>query len=528
MYLDLEDPASSTGQQTAYAGAVVTDDGSFALLMTFPNDERWANLPAVLVTAWSSGTGRKVSAEFTLSANAATPGITSTPDVTQTPGTGSTPTSQPVATGTSPVGRDNIGVVTTANLNVRQGPSVAYPVVDTLPEGSSFEVTGQNGSGDWLRVVMADGREGWLYRGFTDYLASAPVVSAPPLPAPVPTSTPVPTSVPIVIDAWRGEYFAGRELQGAPELVRNDNDLDFTWGNGAPAAALPADGFSARWTRTLTFSEGTYRFYARSDDGVRAWLDGQLIVDQWRDGLSTTFFAERSLGSGLHTLRVEYYENMGSASLQFWWERLAVFPQWRGEYYPNPTLSGNPTVVRNDLAVDFNWGRGVPASGLPADNFSVWWTWTLSFDEGLYRLHATVDDGVRVYVDGTLVIDDWRDGGRRRSPAIISWAVATITCVSNTTSVLADAFIHVWWEQVSTYPDWRGAYWSNSGLEGNPTLVRNEGAIDFDWERLTGKRSAGRSFLCGVDVLCEPGRVTPTASTCWWMTAPVCGSTTSC
>ena len=479
VYLDLEDPASVTGPQTAYAGAVVTDDGSFALLMTFPDDERWANLPVVLVTAWSSGTGRKVSAEFTLSANAGTPGAIDTPDVTQTPGAGSTPTLQPVATATPSLGGDNVGLVTTANLNVRQGPSVAYPVVRTLPAGSRFEVTGQNGSGDWLQVVMADGRAGWLYRSYTDYLVSTPVVSVPPLPAP--TATPVPTSAPIVIDAWRGEYFTGRELQGAPVLVRNDTDLNFAWGNGAPSAVLPADGFSARWTRTLTFSGGTYRFYARSDDGVRAWLDGQLIIDQWRDGGSTTFFAERSLGSGLHTLRVEYYENTGSASLQFWWERLADFPQWQGEYYPNATLSGDPSVVRNDLAVDFNWGRGTPVGGLPADNFSVRWTRTLSFDEGMYRLHALVDDGVRVYVDGNLVIDEWRDGSRREVTGDYRPGSGDHNVRIEYYAAGANASIHVWWERITTYPDWRGAYWMNAGLEGSPALVRNDRTINFDW-----------------------------------------------
>ena len=41
-------------------------------------------------------------------------------------------------------------------------------------------------------------------------------------------------------------------------------------------------------------------------------------------------------------------------------------PDWMGEYWANPSLTGSPTLVRNDWAVDFDWGTGSPAPGLPA------------------------------------------------------------------------------------------------------------------------------------------------------------------
>lgn len=52
-------------------------------------------------------------------------------------------------------------------------------------------------------------------------------------------------------------------------LVRDDADVNFDWRTAAPATQLSADDFSARWTRSLSFTAGTYRFYVRSDDGVR-------------------------------------------------------------------------------------------------------------------------------------------------------------------------------------------------------------------------------------------------------------------
>jgi len=82
---------------------------------------------------------------------------------------------------------------------------------------------------------------------------------------------------------------------------------------------------------------------------------------------------------------------------------------WTGLYYPNRDLSGAPAVVRQDADVKFNWGAGSPAAGIPVDNFSVLWTRTFNYAGGTYRFFATADDGVRVYLDGTLVIDAWRE-----------------------------------------------------------------------------------------------------------------------
>jgi len=298
---------------------------------------------------------------------------------------------------------------------------------------------------------------------------------------------PPPTPTPAVT-GWRGEYYGNRYLAGEPALVRDDAPdqgtpvgINFDWGYAAPSTGIPADGFSIRWTRTLSLGGGTYRFYVRSDDGVRVWLDGELIVDQWRDASGTTYTAERTLGAGGHAVRIEYYENKGAANVRFWWERAGDFPQWRGEYFPNVTLVGAPVVTRNDVTVDFNWGRNAPATGLPVDGFSARWTRALVFEEGLYRFHAVVDDGARLYVDDTLVIDAWQDGGRHEVTADRALANGNHSLRVEYYERAGDALIQVWWEKLPAYPDWRGEYWSNRSLSGNPALVRNDAAIDFKW-----------------------------------------------
>ena len=319
----------------------------------------------------------------------------------------------------------------------------------------------------------------WTRVAFPTSTPRPPIPTATPRPA-IATATPVATATPATQMTWRGEYFNNRTLSGNPVLVRQDAEINFSWGTGAPAPNLPVDNFSVRWTRTIPFTAGAYRFNVRSDDGVRFWINDVLLIDQWRDATNVSFTVDRVLSTGNHTLRVEYYENIGTAQIQFWWERPTDFPQWRGEYFNNPTLSGDPVLLRNDPSLNFDWGAGAPASNLPVDNFSIRWTRTLPFEAGSYRFRAIVDDGMRLFINGELVINAWQDGPRREV-----WAERTLSGGNQFIQVEyyergGEATMQFWWERTS-YPDWKGEYWSNRQLSGAPTLVRNDRQIDFNW-----------------------------------------------
>ncbi|MCX7681532.1 MAG: PA14 domain-containing protein, partial [Anaerolineae bacterium] len=309
-----------------------------------------------------------------------------------------------------------------------------------------------------------------------------PPTATSALPPPAPTAAPATASAtPAPVEGWRGEYYDNPHLSGRPVLVRTDPAVNFEWGVGAPAEGLPGDGFSVRWTRTLPLPAGHYRFSVRSDDGVRLWLDGELILDRWHSGSPYTHIAERTLEAGYHDLRIEHYEDKGSARIHFWWERVEDFPQWRGEYFPNPELLGASVLVRNDATILFDWGELAPHPTLPADGFSVRWTRLVHFDEGTYHFHALVDDGVRLYVDDELVLDDWRDGAPREvtGERYLSAGHHSLRLEYYERNGLA--LVQVWWEKAISFPDWRGEYWPNRGLEGRPVLVRNDAAIDFQW-----------------------------------------------
>jgi len=79
---------------------------------------------------------------------------------------------------------------------------------------------------------------------------------------------------------------------------------------------------------------------------------------------------------------------------------------WTGQYYNNNNFSGSPAITRIDSNINFNYGTDSPIDGfVNADNFSVRWTGTQSIAAATYVFSATVDDGVRVTVNGTVIID---------------------------------------------------------------------------------------------------------------------------
>jgi hypothetical protein len=314
--------------------------------------------------------------------------------------------------------------------------------------------------------------------------AAEPTATQAAEPTATPTQVVWPTNTPTpVIADWRGEYYDNANLTGSPAVVRNDNAVNFEWDHGAPAPGLPADAFSAQWSRVLAFDGGFYTFYAEMDDGMRVYVDGERLIDEWRDGGRRKVSAGRQLSAGNHALRVAYYERSGVALAHLWWEKSASYADWKGEYWSNQTLDGNPTMVRNDREVRFNWGEGGPGGGVPNDSFSARWTRQVDFDAGTYRFYVLVDDGARVWVDGQRIIDAWYDHSPNELTADYTLGEGAHTVKVEYYEHKYGAQISLGWKKIDSpsYPDWKGKYWSNRDLEGTPILVRNDQTLDFSW-----------------------------------------------
>jgi hypothetical protein len=120
-------------------------------------------------------------------------------------------------------------------------------------------------------------------------------------------------------DGLLGDYFANKELRGEPRR-RVDPEIRFSW-PGSPMPGIGADGFSVRWTGRIRPDFGEeYTFHATTDDGVRVWVDGEKIIDWWRDQAPTESRGTAELRAGhMHEIRVEYYESGGGASAELGW-----------------------------------------------------------------------------------------------------------------------------------------------------------------------------------------------------------------
>jgi len=280
------------------------------------------------------------------------------------------------------------------------------------------------------------------------------------------------------ITHWKGEYFSNRDLSGQAALVRNDTGINFNWGTGSPnSGCIPSDNFSARWTRTLYFSRGAYRFHVGADDGVRLYVDGRRIIDAWYDqGFTAYSSSDTFLDGGNHAIKLEYYEHGGDAAVQLSWNRVGT--GWTGEYYNNRYLSGSPTFTRNDDSIYFDWRYGDPGNGIGSDNFSVRWTKTLQVPRtGYYRFYARADDGIRLWVDGRLEIYAWWDQGA--TTYVSRWLYLT----SGNHPVKVEyyenggyAYAHLWLQ-----PAFRTQFYNNRTLSGSPSWDGYYTGVWFDW-----------------------------------------------
>jgi glucose/arabinose dehydrogenase/PKD repeat protein len=161
------------------------------------------------------------------------------------------------------------------------------------------------------------------------------------------------------IGQYKGSYFANQTLSGTPVTERCESVINYDWGSGSPSGSgVGPDNFSVRWAGTHSFAAtGTYTFTATADDGVRVYLDGTLVIDQWKDQSATTYTASRTVTAGNHELKVEYYENSGDA--------VARFSVTAANGAPTAVATASPTTGSAPLTVSFNGSGSSDPDGTP-------------------------------------------------------------------------------------------------------------------------------------------------------------------
>jgi hypothetical protein len=318
-------------------------------------------------------------------------------------------------------------------------------------------------------------------------------------------------------DPNNGTHFVARVLR------RVDSAVNFDWAANAPGSGVTVDNFSVRWTGQVQAPQnGDYIFSTTADDGVRLWINGLLVIDNWVDQSSTTKnSAAITLVAGTrYDIRMEYYEHGGSAvakllwaypgqsqtaiptsqlylpansapvvnagvdqtitlpataalsgtasddglpsppgSLTYAWSKVsgagtvtfsngaalattatfsatgtyvlrlsvsdgaltstddltvivnqALSPGLTGQYFNDPgdgTHFATLKLTRVDNSVNFNWS-GSPGTGVNSNNFSVRWTGQVQAPvSGNFVFTTVSNDGIRVWVNGQQVINNW-------------------------------------------------------------------------------------------------------------------------
>ncbi len=125
----------------------------------------------------------------------------------------------------------------------------------------------------------------------------------------------------VVAGGLNATYFDGEFFDGTT-VSRVDPVVNFNWVNGSPASSISPDTFSARWAGTIYApSTGTYTFYTRSDDGVRLWVNGKRVINNWTLHSARENKGSITLSGGQqYDIKLEFFENTGQAVAALLWK----------------------------------------------------------------------------------------------------------------------------------------------------------------------------------------------------------------
>lgn len=211
------------------------------------------------------------------------------------------------------------------------------------------------------------------------------------------------------VPGLRGEYFDNPSLAGKPRLIRTDERIDFGWSFNSPGREIPVDWYSIRWTGRITApSTGVHRIGVEGNDGYRLYVDGSLMIDNWKKQSFRASLADVRFAPGsAHAIRLEYFETAGSTKVKLVWDS-GVESDWRTKIDSAVAITRRSSVAIVVAGVEEGEFRDRAKLSLPGHQ-----------EELIERVTATGTPTIVVLIGGSAVTGErWID---RVTGLITAW-----------------------------------------------------------------------------------------------------------
>ncbi|MCU0541979.1 MAG: PA14 domain-containing protein [Oscillatoriaceae cyanobacterium Prado104] len=211
-------------------------------------------------------------------------------------------------------------------------------------------------------MVQPNGNQVWYSLGWN----RRPVR---PIPIPKPATVPSPHGS---TGQWQAQFWNNQNLSGNPTFTRSEPPGElrfFAAGTPSGTAGIPADRFSARWETTSDFEGGFYNFISEVDDGVRIYVDGVKVVDDWTQKPVYRNDAFIAIPKGKHQVVVEYFDYVESAVNNLRWVASNLLKDWTGELRPVGYDGGS---VHNTYVNTYQRNGAISKLGYPTNNVHSW------------------------------------------------------------------------------------------------------------------------------------------------------------
>lgn len=221
-----------------------------------------------------------------------------------------------------------------------------------------FTVTGARVLGSTAGVTVRASGNGYDFT--PSGTATSPIATVIEADIATPAARPVGTGSGLKAEFWNNTTFSG-----SPGVTRTDPTVNYAWRySGSPAAAITTDNFASRWTGSIQPRHSEkYTFTTVSDDTVRLWVNGRLIISNTTPHAVAVDQGSITLAAGRrYDIKLEHTENGGEAYAKLLWSSPNTPAQVVPASQLYPTAGSTRSVNDNDPAIGYAGGWSVSAN----------------------------------------------------------------------------------------------------------------------------------------------------------------------